>query len=95
MSPQTGREELVVVGGCTEGGLASMEPYTLDLTWFYWRRWRAGEAARASGKPCAGPPGADGPCTSLPAPRQRSTAVRVSRRWLLVVGGSSEEVRWG
>jgi len=86
VSPQSGHEELVVLGGCTDGGLASMEPYTLDLTWFFWRRWRAEPAAGGGG-------GGGGGGGVLPAPRQRSAAARVSRRWLLVLGGSSKEAR--
>jgi hypothetical protein len=89
VSPQSGHEELVVLGGCTDGGLASMEPYTLDLTWFFWRRWRAEPAAGAA--PGGGSGGGGG--GPLPAPRQRSAAARVSRRWLLVLGGSSKEAR--
>lgn len=82
MSPETGREELVLVGGWTDGGrghggLAPMEPYTLDLTSWRWRRWRA----------------AGGAAGALPPRRQRAAAVRVTRRWLLVSGGSSEKAR--
>ena len=96
LSPVTGREELVVLGGLTIMGLASMEPLALDLMQFDWRHWHAH-------RPCPGRAhdGAAEPSVvvhrshsgHLPSPRQRAAAVRVSRRWLLVVGGSSGEVR--
>ena len=94
-SPLTGREELVVLGGQTDKGLVSMEPLTLDLTRFYWRCWHVSQPC-----PWHAYAVADAPHRAvlrprsdyLPAPRQRTAAERVSRRWLLMVGGSSPEV---
>ena len=81
---ETGREELVVVGGYYSSVLAEMTPFTLDLGSFYWRCW--------PGLPEPGP-GGQAPEQALPAPRQRMAAQRVTDDWMLVSGGSPASVR--
>ena len=84
-SPDTNREELVVVGGYYSSVLAEMTPFTLDLTTFYWRCW--------PGLPEAPSGGWQGTPPSLPAPRQRMAAQRLTSEWMLVSGGSPASVR--
>jgi hypothetical protein len=80
VSPQTGREELVVVGGYSESLLAEMRPFTLDLDTMCWRCW----------------PGLreqDLDTLQLPVPRQRMAANRITPTWLLISGGCPSSVR--
>lgn len=82
-SPETGREELIVLAGYCQNVLAAMNPYRLDLTTFEW--------ARESGlvkDPKEGDP------QELPRARQRSAAERVGNQWLLLLGGSPTQVRY-
>ena len=82
-----------MLGGQTPNrGLASMEPLTLDLERFYWRCWHAHQFVPRRAYAFAAAPHLAARIDHLPAPRQRMAAARVSRRWLLVVGGSSGEV---
>lgn len=81
-----------MLGGQTDKGLASMEPLTLDLERFYWRCWHVDQCLPGRAYEFAAAPHMAVPIDHLPAPRQRTAAARVSRRWLLVVGGSSGEV---
>ena len=94
-SPETGHEELVVVGGYYTSVLAEMKPFTLDLETLVWHCWEGVEPA---------PPDASGPSQSaaaqatpklpgLPEPRQRMAAQRISHDWLLISGGSPASVR--
>ena len=74
-----GHEELVVVGGYFTSVLAEMKPYTLDLETLEWRCWE--------GRNLDVP---DSP--ELPEPRQRMAAMRISKDWLLISGGSPASV---
>ncbi len=78
-SPSTGHEELVVAGGYFTSVLAEMKPYTLDLETLEWRCWEG----RNPNLP-------DAP--ELPEPRQRMAAMRISKDWLLISGGSPASV---
>ena len=83
------------MSGQAREGLFGMEPLTLDLTHFYWRRWHVSQpCSRRAYRVSNAPHMAVSRLRSehLPAPRQRMAAARVSRRWLLVVGGNSGEV---
>ena len=87
---ETGREELVVVGGYYSSVLAEMTPFTLDLGTFYWRCWPGVPEAAA---PSLGQAPDQAPEQALPAPRQRMAAQRVTEEWMLVSGGSPASVR--
>ena len=78
-SPSTGHEELVVAGGYFTSVLAEMKPYTLDLETLEWRCWEG----RNPDVPNA---------PELPEPRQRMAAMRISKDWLLISGGSPASV---
>lgn len=80
VSPQTGREELVLIGGYSSSMLAEMRPFTLDLESLYWRAW---PGLREKG-------GEDD--VSLPSPRQRMGCMRVTADWFLICGGSPTSV---
>jgi hypothetical protein len=79
VSPSTGREELVVIGGYSSSLLAEMRPFTLDLETLYWRCWPGVERGGKRD-------------VTLPAPRQRMGAMRVTQEWLLISGGSPTSV---
>ena len=91
-SPETGDEELVVVGGYSTRVLAEMKAFPLDLETLVWHCWEGVEPVPAD---------ASGPSQSaaapvmprLPEPRQRMAAQRISHDWLLISGGSPASVR--
>ena len=91
-SPETGHEELVVVGGYCTSVLAEMKPFTLDLETLLWHCWEgvapvptdvSGPAQSAAAQAMPG----------LPEPRQRMAAQRISHDWFLISGGSPASVR--
>ena len=82
-SPETGREELIVLAGYCQNVLAAMNPYRLDLTTFEW-----GRESGLVRDPKEGDP------QELPRARQRSAAERVGNQWLLLLGGSPTQVRY-
>ena len=70
--------ELVVAGGYCDGVLAHMELFTLSLTTFLWDKY----------------PGLmPGQGRQLPTPCQRVGTLRLTRDWLLMLGGCPEQVR--
>ena len=68
-----------MAGGYFTSVLAEMKPYTLDLETLEWRCWEG----RNPDLPNA---------PELPEPRQRMAAMRISKDWLLISGGSPASV---
>ena len=68
-----------MVGGYFTSVLAEMKPFTLDLETLEWHCWEG----RNQDLP-------DAP--KLPEPRQRMAAMRTSKDWLLISGGSPASV---
>ena len=69
----------MVAGGYCDGVLAHMELFTLSLATFCWDKYSGLQ------------PGCD---SQLPTPCQRVGTLRLTRDWLLMLGGCPEQVSW-
>ena len=94
-SPETGHEELVVVGGYYTSVLAEMKPFTLDLKTLVWHCWEGVEPVPTdvSGPSQSAAVQAMPKLPGLPEPRQRMAAQRISHDWFLISGGSPASAR--